>query len=138
MKMRLLPLLAVVGFVGCFSNKPDLEFGDVHGTITLNGEPLKNAKVRFQPPTGRPSFGATDEAGEYSLYFQGEPWGALVGVNNVAITTEDMFEDEVTGERKFVREFLPKKYHADSTLTADVQPGDNQFDFDLIDEKKRK
>ncbi|MCC9609274.1 carboxypeptidase-like regulatory domain-containing protein [Blastopirellula sp. JC732] len=138
MAIRYAALLAIVAVVGCYSNKPDLDFGEVQGKVTLNGKPLQNAKVRFQPEVGRPSYGATDADGEYTLYFMGEPWGALVGANSVAITTENMIEDQNTGETKFIREFLPKKYHAETTLTAQVQPGANRFDFDLVDEKKRK
>ncbi|EAQ79965.1 hypothetical protein [Blastopirellula marina] len=138
MAYRAVALICAVTLLGCFSNKPDLEFGEVRGTVTLNGKALPYATVRFQPEIGRPSYGRTDEAGSYTLLFRGEPWGALVGNNTVAITTEDQIEDPTTGKFKFIREYLPKKYHAQTTLNAQVEPGQNRFDFALVDPKKRK
>lgn len=138
MSTRIVALLGLISLVGCFSNKPDLNFGEVQGTVTLNGQPLPHATVCFEPEVGRPSYGQTDEAGEYTLLFMGEPWGALVGENRVVITTENLVENKETGESKFIREYLPKKYHSESILTAQVQSGPNRFDFDLVDAKKRK
>lgn len=138
MSLRFMILFAMVGLVGCFSNKPDLDFGEVNGKVTLNGEPLSDATVRFQPEFGRPSYGRTNQSGEYTMLYMGEAWGALVGNNSVAITTENQIEDQITGKTSFVREFLPKKYHSETTLSAQVEPGENRFDFALADSKKRK
>lgn len=128
----------LLALTGCFSDRPDLDFGDVHGRVTLNGQPLSDATVRFQPESGRASFGQTDANGEYALAFMGEPWGAIVGSHSVAITTENMIEDPVTGQSKFIREYLPPKYHAATTLSAQVEPGENEINFELVDSKKRK
>jgi len=43
----------------------------VSGTVTLDGRPFAKANVAFEPGQGRPSFGATDAQGQYTLQFAG-------------------------------------------------------------------
>lgn len=52
------------------------------------------------------------------------------------ITTENRFENQETGEVRVVKEMLPAQYHARSTLTATVSPGENTIDF-ALEAKKR-
>ena len=127
----ILALGGLVALTGCFSQRPDLDFGEVQGTVTYEGKPLPNATVKFQPQEGRPSYGKTDESGHYSLLFMGEDWGAIVGDHQVAITTEDRIENPETGESSWQKEILPRKYHAQTELTAAVEPGENEINFDL-------
>jgi len=133
---RVAGLVVLAAIAGCFSDRPDLDFGDVHGKVVLQGEPLANATVCFQPARGRPSYGRTDEAGEYSLQYMGRPWGALVGNHTVSITTEDRTENPETGESHWQPEILPLKYHRQTELSAVVEPGENEIDFTLIEMKK--
>jgi len=117
---------------GC-SDKPDgIVFGKVHGTVTLDGQPLPDATVQFQPAAGRPSYGRTDADGRYALGYRGRSWGAVVGPHTVKITTEDRIENEQTGEVRVIKELLPVHYHARSELTADVTAGENVVDFSLV------
>ena len=113
--------------VGC--GGPDHpEVGRVSGVVTLDGQPLPEATVMFQPENGRASVATTDSAGKYSLtYLDGVP-GAKLGPHTVIIRTEIPGED---GQPPIAKEKLPKKYHEQSELTADVKPGDNTFNFDL-------
>ena len=105
---------------------PDV--GRVSGVITLDGQPLADATVMFQPTTGRASVATTDSAGKYSLlYLDGVP-GALLGTHKVIIRTEIPGED---GQPPVAKEKLPKKYHDTTELTAEVKPGANKFDYDL-------
>ena len=127
----LLTLSVLLTLTGCFSQRPDLDFGEVQGTVTYEGQPLPNATVKFQPQEGRPSYGKTDDSGHYSLLFMGEDWGAIVGDHEVAITTEDRIENRETGESSWQKEILPRKYHAQTELTATVEPGENEINFDL-------
>ncbi|MEW4456233.1 carboxypeptidase regulatory-like domain-containing protein [Bremerella sp. JC817] len=137
MKSVCIPLLfSLVVLLGCSSGKPDLDFGEVRGTVQLQGTPLPHATVRFQPSSGRPSYGKTNEAGEFTLKFMGREWGALVGDHQVAITTEDRIEDPTTGEARWQKEILPARYNTETTLTATVEPGDNVFQFELEEMKK--
>jgi hypothetical protein len=112
---------------GC--GKPDHpEVGRVSGVVTLDGQPLPEATVMFQPTEGRASIATTDSAGKYSLiYLDGVP-GAKLGAHKVIIRTEIPGED---GQPPIAKEKLPKKYHDQTELTAEVKPGSNTLDFPL-------
>lgn len=113
--------------VGC--GGPDHpEVGRVDGVVTLDGQPLAEATVMFQPTEGRASIATTDSAGKYSLtYLDGVP-GAKLGAHKVIIRTEIPGED---GQPPIAKEKLPKKYHEQTELTAEVKPGSNKLDFEL-------
>ena len=60
----------------------------VSGVVTLNGAPLPDALVRFQPqPTGSPSSAITDSSGRFTLKYTRDANGAQVGEHLVAIST---------------------------------------------------
>lgn len=127
----ILPLGLLVVAAGCSDKPAGISFGEVSGTVTLDGQPLPDATVRFEPVAGRPSFGRTGADGRYELGYRGRSWGAVVGPHTVRITTEDRIENEATGEIRVVRELLPARYHARSELTAEVATGENVLDFSL-------
>jgi hypothetical protein len=132
-------VVMIPGLGGCGRGKPaGISFAAVTGMVTLDGEPLPQAFIRFEPESGRPSFGRTDSAGAYSLRYKGEDWGAIVGPHSVKITTENLIEDTETGEMRFVKEVLPSTYHARTTLTAVVEPGENVIDFPLESRPSRQ
>lgn len=130
-----LPLLALVSGCGKPAHIPDL--GEVSGTVTLDGQPLADATVSFSPAEGRPSFGKTDAAGQYSLSFVGDHTGAIVGPHTVRISTEQYIERE-DGSTDFVKESVPPGYNTQSTLAVSVEPGENTFDFDLSSKPAKK
>ncbi|MCC6507921.1 MAG: carboxypeptidase regulatory-like domain-containing protein [Pirellulaceae bacterium] len=126
-------LLAGVGLLTCLSmlgcsgpEHPDV--GRVSGKVTLDGQPLAEATVMFQPSTGRASMATTDSDGNYTLSYIDQVSGAIIGSHKVIIRTEIPGED---GQPPVAKEKLPKKYHDRSELTADVKAGSNTFDFEL-------
>lgn len=125
--MVVIGLLALVQLLGC-GGVDHPEVGKVRGVITLDGEPLANTSVVFQPSNGRPSLGTTDEKGQYSLLYLDGVEGAMLGQHKVMIRTEVPGED---GEPPIAKERLPPRYHNRSELTADVVKGKNTFDFPL-------
>ncbi|MEW4564827.1 carboxypeptidase regulatory-like domain-containing protein [Bremerella sp. JC770] len=118
-------LLAVLALLGCSSgNNSDL--GQVEGRVSLDGKPLPNAQVQFQPTQGRPSYGMTDSEGKFTLQYTGTAAGALIGSHTVLVTTAVSRDDGSVAP-----ELVPPKYNARSELEKEVQAGDNQFDFEL-------
>ncbi len=112
--------IALCPLCGCgSSDRPDL--GTVSGTVTLNGQPLPNAEIVFQHPQKRFSTATTNENGRYELIYIRDIKGAAVGKHSVVITAKDAAR----------RQVVPLKYNHKTTLTADVKPGDNTFDFKL-------
>lgn len=118
-------LLALAALAGCGQSGPPI--ASVQGTVTLDGKPLPDATVTFQPDTGRPSFGATDENGRYAMEFNVDRPGVLLGHNKVFIRTRK--EDD--NGKLVQKEFLPPRYHDRSELEAVVEQKANVIDFQL-------
>lgn len=102
----------------------------------MDGSPLANVQVVFSPEGGRPSTGVTDAAGKYKLTYIREIKGAVLGKHSVRIESlppPAADQEATSGQNAAVpfKEPIPAKYNAESTLTADVKPGDNPIDFPL-------
>ncbi len=118
-------LLAVL--IGCSGGS---QVAPVKGRVTLDGHPLENADVTFQPDGAqRPSIGRTDANGQYELaYKRGQP-GAIVGEHTVRIY--------VSSELVPNPPHIPAQYDTHSQLRRKVEPGqENVFNFDLRSNKK--
>ena len=71
--------------VGC--GDPDApEIARVTGTATRGGKPVPNLIVNFMPTEGRPSWGLTDEQGDYELEYNADYKGAKTGHHKVYVT----------------------------------------------------
>lgn len=102
------------------------ELANVSGVVTLDGQPLENAQVTFQPEHGRPSSGMTNREGKYQIQYTSDRPGAMIGSHKVLITTAiDLPDDTRAPER------VPAKYNTNSELVREVQSGTNTFDFEL-------
>ncbi|HVT27309.1 MAG TPA: hypothetical protein VHE81_04760, partial [Lacipirellulaceae bacterium] len=78
-------LILMACFFGCSESGPKL--APVTGRITLDGQPLENADVLFQPDGSKPpSVGRTDANGRYELAYKRGVMGGMVGSNTVRIT----------------------------------------------------
>ena len=120
--------VVVLGSVGC-GGADYGDLGRVSGTVTMDGTPLPGAQVVFSPANGRPSMGITDAQGKYQLIYIRDTLGAALGEHRVEITTvQESVSDTDAGP---VKEPIPAKYNAKTTLTAKVEPGDNEIDFAL-------
>src|SRR5690606_19157138 len=70
-------------------------YAPVSGTVLLNGKPLADAKLIFEPigdesgnAAGKPSYGRTDDSGRYALKCPiAKQDGAAVGDHRVRIVT---------------------------------------------------
>src|SRR6478672_13610229 len=62
-------ILLLVALAGCGQSGPQI--APVHGHVKLDGQPLANADVQFQPEgSQRPSSGRTDAEGRYDLMYK--------------------------------------------------------------------
>jgi hypothetical protein len=120
-------LVLLVALVGCGKSGPQV--ATVHGRVTLDGRPLANSDVAFQPDGAqRASGGRTDADGLFRLVFKrGQP-GAIVGEHTVRISVS----------REIVKNppIIAKQFDTQSKLRREVKSGDNEFDFDVTTEKK--
>jgi hypothetical protein len=114
-------LSATILFTACRTRGPEL--GEVQGTVTLDGRPLAQATVVFEPqPGGHASRAVTDHSGRYQLVYLRDTNGALVGLHKVKIFTAT--EDDP-------KERIPARYNKQSTLIAAVASGVNEHNFSL-------
>jgi hypothetical protein len=113
-------------------NYPPL--GQVSGRVTLAGQPLPNATVRFAPKdpiygegqngkrlAASVSMGVTDDNGNYTLMYVKDVNGAYVGMHTVMIEAKDP-----SG-----RERLKPEFNGRSTLEREVKAGSQTLDFDV-------
>lgn len=115
--------VGILAWTGCGSgDRPDL--GTVEGVVTLDGKPLAEAFVHFDPGTVRGSSGVTDAEGKYELTYIRDTKGAAIGEHIVRITKRTETAPET----------LPARYHAQTTLKATVKGGRNEINFELVSE----
>ena len=125
-----LPLLG-----GCGGSGDGVSRGAVKGKVTLDGEPLQEGRIMFEPTGGNqgPVAGGSIEGGAYEI---GVEKGVVVGKNLVRINAirktgkkvKSIMSDEMVDETE---EAVPEKYNTNSTLEKDVQAGENVLDFEL-------
>ena len=118
-------LLFCIVLLGCDGSP--YEIVPVSGSVTLDGEPLPDALVSFQPvgsasstQPGPGSFGRTNAGGRYQLQVvEPEQAGAVVGRHRVLISTATSGGgdgDRTVGER------VPRRYR-DGKLEFEVPVG---------------
>ncbi len=101
----------------------------VNGTVSLNGKPLPEGEVLFEPADGK---GAPEQA----LVKEGKFSGSVTpGAKKVRITSWREGKrpaDAAMGGGAMLEQYLPKKYNTETTLTATVEAGGGQLPaFDL-------
>jgi hypothetical protein len=126
---------------GCSSEMAEPELGKVMGSVTVDGQPGANLLIQFEPQTtgtgkgaaevGAISTATTDPSGAYTLSYKGEPVGAVVGQHVVRVTSA-AGGGPAGGEAGAVQVFIPPQFNSQSTLTKDVQAGDNVIDIEIV------
>ncbi len=138
---RLLAGLLAAAAVGCGTPKPAT--APVAGRVLVDGKPLAEAAVLFEPVAGGvPARGSTRADGSFTLSTFTRDDGALVGRHRVAIskvTTGDVAVDEFGLEAALPKpglepkSVLPRRYAdpATSGLEATVEAGGMAVEFSL-------
>lgn len=126
--------IIILTIVGCGDpNMPPV--GEVHGQVTLNGQPVPGCQVEFVPLAGgRSSSAMTDDNGNYVLKYKGNAEGALLGKHRVRLVTARGATRDDNGRviQAGVKEKLPKEYNDETTQEVDVSDGDNPIDFTIV------
>jgi hypothetical protein len=114
------------------------ELATVTGRVTVDTSPVAGAVITFLPDgSGSPSYGRTDADGRYELMFTFTKSGAMVGKHSVEIETRkippaEADEMRAGGLEVPVFQEIPKSYRTPGALTAEVRPGHNEIDFNLV------
>jgi hypothetical protein len=128
-----------LSFGGCSGNG---KLAPVSGVVKLNGKPVANVEVIFQPTSGESvsapgpaAFGVTGADGRYTLKVMGEDkTGATIGKNVVRFSgrasAADFSEDGTKRGKPAVS--IPARYGGDAKIEFDVPPkGTKSADFEL-------
>ncbi len=131
-------------FVGCSGSK--FEFADVEGSVTLDGQPVPEAKVVYMPmassddgEAGPYSQGITDAEGRYTLSsVEPSPHdGAVVGQHKIVVSTKraHLDPDRLDVEIIDSPETIPHQYtyYKRTPLTHEVPSGGTEnADIQLV------
>lgn len=119
--------ILALGLTGCGKSGPKL--AEVEGTVTLDGKPLADVMLEFQPLGGKgsPSVGYTDKNGRFRLRFSRQKWGALPGEHLVRID----FDHEPGSDQPAPPFKFPAKFNKQSDLKRQLVVGSNHFPFEL-------
>jgi hypothetical protein len=135
-KLSLIAGVAIVAAVGCGQVGPAR--APIQGKVTVGGKPLAAGRILFTPiaPTQGPAASARITAGEFKLEHADGP---VVGQNRVEVEADlnlgFEIDDEAAyakrGGRRLPNNPIPPAFNTQSTLTAEVEAGDNTFDVSI-------
>lgn len=117
--------------LGCGGTDPKApKLYTVSGTVTFNGQPLKDAAMVFRTTDGKHSAGAQVKDGKFTTKIAAGT--SKVQINALVDSPDGKFREENPGERVPVKvELIPKKYNSETTLTVDVKADTSNVTFDL-------
>ncbi len=135
LSIRHLSVVVSAVLLGCGGTTDDLPRRPVSGAVTLDGKPLSDARVTFQPSGGE----GTEAGGEIAdgAYRITRDEGPTPGDYVVRITSVSKASlpdpNSMPGDMPPApKEPIPPRYNVKSTLNAKVtEEGANAFDFDL-------
>ena len=107
----------------------------VHGTVTLDGKPLREGQISFATPGQVPEIVPIEDGRFAGEVKPGEKRVEIAAYRPVRIPPEipASMRSLMEGGKE---NYLPKRYHSDSTLTETVrETGDNDFQFTLTSGK---
>jgi len=124
----LLLLLPFIGIVGCPGSS---SHGEVTGTVTLDGQPLKEGNVRFVPVDGKSqTASAKITDGKFTATVPVGKMRVEISAGKVVGKTK-MFDSPDAPTVDDVRELIPERYNTKSELKVEVSRGTNEVDFPL-------
>ena len=128
--LLLLTGLMVVGCSKPADTRP--ERAAVHGMVTFQGEALSRGSIQFFPTDGNgfQAFGVIEE-GKYSIPRESGPSVVNCVVRITAHKKTGRKIETEKGPEEETKQYLPENYNKNSELSANIQAGENSFDFNL-------
>jgi hypothetical protein len=121
-------VLSLMASAGCFYESGK---GTVNGEVTLDGQPLKEGTVRFEPVDGKsPTASATIVDGRFSAAVPVGEQRVQISAPRVVGKTK-MLDTPDCPEVDKVEELIPECYNLRSELNLTVQAGSQEKRFEL-------
>jgi hypothetical protein len=133
-------LSALAGPALCGCGAPTAEQAAVHGRVTYKGKAIEQGTIAFHPlpPLIAQPAGAEIIDGMYAIKENGPVLGnyrvEIQAYRKTGRKTPDLRGDMSVPNRPLIDEtvpILPASFNVESTLTAEIEPGDNTKDFEL-------
>jgi hypothetical protein len=128
---RLLPAFCLFGLFAPAGCGEGTSGGTVNGTVTLDGQPLKDGLVSFAPADGK---GQTADAkitdGKFTLKLPVGTMKVMISAPKV-VGKKKMYDTPDAPSVDEIKELLPEKYNAQSKLTVTVKAGTQDETFAL-------
>jgi hypothetical protein len=127
--VRLLLPVVLLAAVGCGPREPKPV--PVRGTVTLDGKPLPEGQIAFITPGNPPELLDVRGGAFDGLAMPGDRRVEVAAYRPVRITPDiPKHLHALMADGK--ENYLPDRYHRQSTLSAEVRdPGPNEFTFEL-------
>lgn len=127
--LRELSFWGALVLAGCGSSGPEL--GSVSGIVLLDGKPVPSVAVHFQPASGRPAEGITNNEGRFTVNYTFTKQGALVGESEVYI---ERIPNGYLEKGMLPAPKIPSKYQM-PFQTVTINSGKNELTFELSSQK---
>jgi len=115
--------------VGC--SKQDSNRGQVTGAVEVDGQPAAAGSIAFTPIDGNTAGTSGDIVnGRYAVNANIGPSKVAINIPKV-VGERKLYDTPDSPVRQIVEESLPPQYNDQTTLTYDVQPGENEQNFSL-------
>src|SRR5262245_50486369 len=125
----------VVLMLGCSRGR---QVGDVHGTVTLDGNPVEDGAVQLSPIDGQaPTAGAQIVHGKFETraaiakYRVKIESNVALGPDGKKLETGKRIDKYASTPQFTVKQLIPDKYNTNSELELDVKSGLNEPHYDL-------
>jgi hypothetical protein len=103
--------------------------GDVHGTVTMNGQPLAEGAVRFIPVNGETqATGGSIRDGKFQVQVPVARQRVEISSNTVDL---EKTPPNANGDQIVMKILVPPRYNIHSELTLDVVAGLNEPEYKL-------
>lgn len=124
-----LAVLFVFTLAGCSGSS----LGTLNGTVTWNGEPLKEGTVNFIPTDGTSSTASAPiKDGRFTVQLPPSKMKLQFSAPKPTGKKKKMYDTPDSPEIEIVDELLPAKYTTDSQITVTIKGGTQDEKFDLV------
>lgn len=123
--VKLSGLMALSLVFGCADRGSMPPSYPVSGKITVDGEPLADGAIEFEPADGK--------GGVYGGPIRGGKCDVMVAPGPKKVSIIGMKQQGAIGPdgNPMATQFLPPKYNSKTELTATIEPRSNALSFDL-------
>jgi hypothetical protein len=130
--------VALAWLAGCGGGEPPGLA--IHGDVKFQGQPIDEGVIALLPTSGGPPISGRIQSGQYSIPNERGPAPGkyrvdIEGFRKTGKKIPDMVTPHAPGEQRGMIDervpYVPAQFNSQSTLTVDVTPDNEKYDFEL-------